>query len=123
MGLAKNLCRVTFLIVLSALLASAVTVTVTLSPNSGPPATNLQVAGGGFPASIAVDIYFDTTDVALAVTGATGAFSGIAIKVPASAVPGTHWVTAVARGTSGKAAQAAFTVQTNWAQFQYSALR
>jgi outer membrane protein assembly factor BamB len=123
MRFAKSICRVALMVVLSALLASAVTVTVTLSPNSGAPSTNLQVAGGGFPASVAVDIYFDTTDMALAVTGATGAFSGIAIKVPASAVPGTHWVTAVARGTSGKAAQAAFSVQTNWAQFQYSALR
>jgi outer membrane protein assembly factor BamB len=102
--------------------ASAAGVTLTLSITSGPPTTNLLVSGGGFPASTAVDIYFDTTDVALAVTSAMGAFSGIALKVPAAAVPGTHWVTGVARGTSGKAAQASFLVQTNWAQFQYSNL-
>jgi outer membrane protein assembly factor BamB len=122
MPFAKKLCAV-LMIVFSAALAGASGVSLTLSPNNGAPSTNLQIAGGGFPASIAVDIYFDTTDMALAVTGTTGGFSGIAIKVPASAVPGTHWVTAVARGTSGKAAQAAFTVQTNWDQFQYSALR
>jgi outer membrane protein assembly factor BamB len=102
--------------------ASAAGVTLTLSSTSGPPTSNLLVSAGGFPASTAVDIYFDTTDVALAVTSGTGAFSGIALKVPASAVPGTHWVTAVARGTSGKAAQASFLVQTNWAQFHYSVL-
>lgn len=122
MRFAKNIFAVT-LMVLSAVLASAVTVTVTLSPNSGAPGTNFQVSAGGFPVSTAVDIYFDTADVALAVTGATGAFSGIAIKVPSTAVPGTHWVTAVARGTTGKAAQAPYTVQTNWPEFQYSALR
>src|SRR5579863_1313337 len=102
--------------------ASAAGVTLTLSSTAGPPTSNLLVSAGGFPASIAVDIYFDTTDVALAVTSGTGAFSGIALKVPASAVPGSHWVTAVARGTSGKAAQASFLVQTNWAQFHYSVL-
>jgi hypothetical protein len=58
---------------------------------------------GGFRASTAVDIYFDTTDMALAITSGTGAFSGIGIQVPASAVPGTHWVTGVAPGTRGKA--------------------
>jgi outer membrane protein assembly factor BamB len=42
--------------------------------------------------------------------------------VPASAVPGTHWITAVARH-SKLTAQAAFTVSTNWSQFQYSVQR
>lgn len=123
MRLAKNIYGVSLMLVFSAMLASAVTVTLTLSPNSGPPASTFQVSAGGFPDDTAVDIYFDTTDMALAVTGGTGGFSGIAIKVPASAVPGTHWVTAVARGTTGKAAQAAFNVQTNWPEFPYSVLR
>jgi outer membrane protein assembly factor BamB len=102
--------------------SAAAAVTVTLTPNIGPPTTMLQVSGAGFPVTTAVDIYFDTTDVALAVTNSTGAFSGITIQAPTSAVPGTHWVSAVARGTSGTAAQSSFTVQTNYTQFHYSQL-
>jgi len=116
------------MVALSAAPAAAATPSVTLTPNidppspsSGPP-TIFQVAGANFPASVAVDIYFDTTGVALTVTSATGSFSGINVLVPTSAVPGTHWVTAVAEGTSGDAAQAQFTVQTNWSQFRYSQL-
>jgi len=70
----------------------------------------------------AVDIYFDTTDEALVATSGSGAFSGIRIRVPASAVPGRHYVTAVQRH-SGRAAQARFLVNTNWAQDRYSASR
>jgi outer membrane protein assembly factor BamB len=102
--------------------ASAAGPTVTLSPTSGPPSTKVLISASGFPASTAVDVYFDLTDEALAVTSGAGTFSGIAILVPASAVPGTHWVTAVARGTTGRAAQASFSVGVNWAQFRYSSL-
>jgi hypothetical protein len=89
---------------------------VRLSPATGPPASTVTVSGARFGASEAVDIYFDTTDEALVTTKARGAFSGITITVPASAAPGTHWITAVGRH-SGQAAQAAFTVSTDWAQF------
>jgi len=89
---------------------------VTLSVKTGPPTTNLQVSGSGFPAFAAIDIYFNTTDLALTAASSTGAFSGIAIQVPTSALPGTNWVTAVAR-VSGEAAQTAFDVQANWPQF------
>jgi outer membrane protein assembly factor BamB len=122
MRLGKRYGAVTLMVLLSVGMAFATGVTETLSPAIGPPTTNVQVSGAGFPASTAVDIYFDTTDEVLAVTSATGTFSGIVVKVPASAVPGAHWITAVARGTSGKAAQAAFTVQTNWTQDRYSPL-
>ena len=70
---------------------------VKLSPAVGPPTTNLLASGSGFDPYMAVDIYFDTTDLALATTNGTGAFSNIGIQVPASAVPGTHWVSAVER--------------------------
>lgn len=60
--------------------------------------------------------------MALAVTSATGAFSGISVTVPYTALPGTHWVTGVARGTTGTSAQASFRVQTNWSQSGYSPL-
>src|ERR1022692_1014585 len=69
--------------------------------------------------STAVDIYFDTTDLALTVTNSSGSFSGIKILVPASALPGTNWVTGVAR-VSGDAAQTPFNVRTNWAQFNFA---
>jgi outer membrane protein assembly factor BamB len=107
-------------VVMSATLAAAVAVTVTATPDVGPPTSSLQVSGSGFPATTAVDIYFDTTDVALAVTNASGAFSGISLQVPGTAVPGTHWISAIAR-TSGQAAQESFTVETDWPQFHYSA--
>jgi hypothetical protein len=42
-----------------------------------------------------VDIYLDTTELALTGTNSTGAFSGVKIQVLASALPGTNWVTGV----------------------------
>ena len=94
---------------------------LTLSAAGGPPTTNLTVSGTGFPASTAVDIYFDTNNLALAVTDGTGSFSGIKIQVPASALPGTNWVTAAVPIVTGEAAQAPFKVRTNWAQFHFAA--
>ena len=88
---------------------------LTLGTKSGPPTTTVLVSGSGLPAEAAVDLYFDSADLALAVTNSTGAFSKIAIEVPASALPGTHYVTAVAR-SNGEAAQTTFSVQTNWAE-------
>src|SRR5262249_55003440 len=86
----------------------------------GPPASVVRVSGTGFGAYRAVDIYFGITDKALASTNGKGAFSDIPVRVPASAVPGTHYITAVQRH-SGRSAQARFLVNTNWAQFRYSA--
>ena len=124
----RNFCALILMIVLSATLAVAATPTLTLTPNLDPPSPAvgppvvIQVSATNFPASTAVDIYFDTVDVALAVTSATGGFSKINVTVPTTAVPGTHYVTGVARGTTGTSAQATFTVQANWAQFRYSAV-
>jgi outer membrane protein assembly factor BamB len=89
------------------------------SPASGPPTSTVAVSGYGFSAYEAVDIYFDATDEALASTSATGTFSGVTISVPASVVPGTHYITAVGR-RSGLSAQARSRVNANWAQFRYS---
>ena len=91
-----------------------------LSLHSGPPTSTVRVSGTGFGAFRAVDIYFDITDMALAATNGHGAFSGIPVRVPASAVPGTHYITAVQRH-SGRSAQARFLVNTNWAQYRYAA--
>jgi hypothetical protein len=90
-----------------------------LSPGTGPPTRRVTVSGAGFGAFEGVDVFFDTTDLALAGTTGTGNFGPITITVPAAAVPGTHWISAQGRH-SGLFAQAPFTVATNWAQFRYS---
>jgi hypothetical protein len=92
---------------------------VTVSPKSNPPTTNVLVSGSGFSAYAAIDIYFDTADEALASANASGSFSKISIPVPASAVPGTHWITAVQR-SNDKSAKTPFTVNTNWAEFGFT---
>ena len=91
---------------------------IIINPTVGPPTTNVLVAGSGFDPYAAVDIYFDLTDLALAVTDGKGVFGGIAVQVPASAVPGKHWITAVER-YGIKAAQKPFLVRTDWAQFRF----
>jgi len=88
---------------------------VTVSPKSNPPTTDVLVSGSGFSPYAAIDIYFDTTDEALASANASGAFSKISIQVPPSAVPGEHWITAVQR-SNDHSAQTPFTVNTNWAE-------
>ena len=92
--------------------ASAATPVVKVSPRTGHPSAVVRVTGSGFGASEAVDVYFDTTDVVLAVTSPTGGFT-VPVTVPASAQPGGHWVSAVGRA-DGLAAQAKFTVRTDW---------
>jgi len=82
-------------VTLAAMPAMGATPSVTLTPNVDPPSPGagppvmFQVAGSNFPASTAINIYFDTTDVALAVSSSTGSFSGINVQVPSTAVPGT----------------------------------
>ena len=62
-------------IVLSSL-AMAATPTLTLSITTGPPTSSVTVSGTAFPDSVAIDIYFDQSDLAFAVSSSTGAFSG-----------------------------------------------
>src|ERR1039458_4529871 len=80
------------------------------------PTDRVTVSGTGCGADEAVDIYFDTTDLAVAINP-SGSFTGIRLTIPASAVPGAHWITGVGR-TSGLAAQTTFIVQTDWSQFR-----
>src|SRR5215472_12401189 len=100
--------------------ASGFSQSITVSPRSNPPTAYTLVSGSGFSAGAEVDIYFDTTDLALAVTDDTGSFSRIALHVPASALPGEHTVSAVDRST-GASAQTPFWVDTRWAQFRMRA--
>src|SRR5215469_7500845 len=99
------------------LAASAFSQSITVSPPSNPPNTTILVSGSGFSAGADVDIYFDSADLALAVTDGTGSFSRIAVHVPASALPGEHTVSAVERST-GASAQTPFLVDMRWAQFR-----
>lgn len=84
-----------------------------LSVSRGRPGTSLTVQGAGFHATTAVDLYLDSTDLALVVTTPTGTLSAT-VSIPASAQPGAHWITFVERGTD-LAAQKTFTVDTDWA--------
>ncbi|HXJ66234.1 MAG TPA: PQQ-binding-like beta-propeller repeat protein [Actinomycetota bacterium] len=93
----------------------ATTATVKTTPKVGPPRTPVTVNGSGFAASEPVDLYFDTTDLALAIAGADGTFGGMTIRVPATAEPGAHWISAVGR-RSGTGSQMSFVVRTNWPQ-------
>jgi hypothetical protein len=93
--------------------ASAAT-TATVSPTAGPPGALVTVHGTGFDASTEVDIFYDTTDLALASSSSSGAVS-FTITLPTSAQPGTHWITLDETRTRATA-QAAFTVQTAWPQ-------
>src|SRR5215469_7371897 len=102
------------------LAASGFSQSITVAPVSGPPKPTTLVSGSGFSAGADVDIYFDTTDLALAVTDDTGSFSQIALRVPASALPGEHMVSAKDRST-GASAQTPFRVDTPWAQFHKQA--
>src|ERR1700722_12260069 len=92
---------------------------VSLSPAINHPSSTIKVSGAGFGVNEQVDIYFDTTDEALASTDARGKFSRIPIPVSAAALPGKHWITATGQH-SGLSAQKAFTVSTDWSEFHFA---
>ncbi len=98
--------------------AHAANPTITLSPAIGPPTSLVVVKGAGFGANEAVDVYFDLTDMVLAATSGTGAFS-VSFRIPRASQPGTHYVTGVGR-TSALSAQRRFTVSTSWAQYGFN---
>ncbi len=89
---------------------------ISVSRASGPPTTSLRISGSGFAPNSDIDVYFDTQDQAFAKADGWGSFSQITIQAPASALSGTHWVSAVdGRGQTG--AQVQFTVQADWNEF------
>jgi len=90
---------------------------LSLTPTSGAPKSKIVLSGSGFGANESVDLYFDTADLALVTTNGSGGFSAITLTVPASALPGEHWVTASGR-QSGRSTQAMFLVQADWAGFR-----
>lgn len=90
-------------------------------PAQSPPNKKVTITGADFAAYEGVDIFFDSDDLFLAVTDNLGQFSAT-LKVPASAAPGTHWITAIGR-RSGWAAQKRLLVRTEWLQYRYSPRR
>jgi outer membrane protein assembly factor BamB len=92
---------------------------VTLVPVTGHPNLPVTVSGSGFGASEAVDVYVDTVDTLLAVSSATGTIKAT-VTMPASAQPGSHYITAIGR-KSGDAAQTVFKVSTNWIESGFGA--
>lgn len=109
---------ITAIIVLCLRGSSAAAPALTFNQTVGPPTTQLNVAGTAFGLGQPVDVFFDTTDLFLAITDGTGAFSAT-LKVPAAAMPGTHWITAIQRGSLPQvAAQKSFLVRSDWAQFR-----
>ncbi len=87
-------------------------VQIKLTSSFGPPTSKVKVSGRGFGASETVDVSFDATTVATAMTDPTGAFTA-RFKALRSATPGSHTVTATAQ-SSGLSAQASFLVRTDW---------
>ena len=87
-----------------------VTPGIALSAVRGSPGSTVTVAGAGFGAYEAVDIYVGTAEQALASASGTGNFAGIPVQIPASApASGRTYLTAVGRH-SGLSAQAQFSV-------------
>ncbi len=100
-------------------------------PQAGPPGSQTQTVGNGWDPNATIDIYFDSTDVGLVDTDNNGSFgmavkaptirqNGLSIQIPADAVPGQHWITAVERITQLQA-QVPFTVRADWPQFHFDA--
>lgn len=85
-------------------------VTLTISPTSGQAGITVQVSGSGFGHKEIVDVSFDTTLVAAALSSASksGIFSA-SFVVPQSAQPGSHTVTATGQNT-GSTALATFQI-------------
>jgi outer membrane protein assembly factor BamB len=111
----------TFSVTIAALLLTGLgfgQMSITLSPPTGSPTTNTLVSGAGFAPDAEIDVYFDTTYVALVNANSSGSFSKVAIEVPGSAVPGVHWVSAEEVSTN-TGAQSPFKVNTNWATFGF----
>jgi outer membrane protein assembly factor BamB len=101
-------------------------------PAVGPPTTFVNLQGSHFDPLTAIDIYFDSTQLASTTTDKNGSFgNGIItatgatftrLQVPSTALPGQHTITAKER-VGQNSAQQSFLVRTDWAQYQFDAQR
>ena len=83
------------------------------------PTQTITVTGTGFTPSAVVDLYFDVTDVRLSIADVNGNLPDVTFTVPASAIPGQHWISLVQR-SDDLGAQVAMTVNTNWAEYGFN---
>lgn len=95
----------------------AQTPSLVLSKSSGPPTTTITISATGFEADETIDLAFDGTELETVEAGATGGFAGARLRVPASAKPRMHTISAVGR-TSALSAEASFLVRTDWPQYR-----
>src|SRR2546425_1262296 len=93
------------------------TARITLKPKMGPPTTRTKVVGRGFGSSEQVVVDFDASPVGAAMTDPAGSFT-TRIRVPISAQPGDHQVTATGQA-SGLSASKTFLVRTDWSNFHF----
>jgi outer membrane protein assembly factor BamB len=94
--------------------------TIALAPNVGPPTTKTLVSGSGFTPYAPIRIFFGRTRLSAGNADATGSFKNLGIRVPRSALPGKHPVTA-GDLDSGMSARAQFLVRTDWRQYGFDA--
>jgi uncharacterized delta-60 repeat protein len=83
------------------------------------PGSSLPLLGWDLGPNEAVDVYFDTTDVALVASDDAGSIHAT-VPIPAGAAIGTHWVTAVGRH-SGIAFAASVAVGADWPMSRFDA--
>ncbi len=98
--------------------AHAASPSITLSPQSGAPSTNVTVNGTGFTGGEAITINFDATQVGTTTAGSNGAFV-TSFAVPSTAQTNNHTVQAV--GSTNDSATASFLVPANWPTIGFDA--
>src|SRR5436309_1811589 len=119
-GLSFSASLVGFMLLGAALLpvpTQAASAQLRLLKGVGPPTTHTTAEGRGYAGGEAVRILFDQTFLRSTTASSQGQFAA-GIRVPASATPGAHSVTAVG-SSSGQTASAGFTVRTDWVQFHF----
>jgi outer membrane protein assembly factor BamB len=92
-----------------------------LSPDVGPPTTQMSVTGQDFPPGEMVEVFFDSAPVGRVTTGRNGAFETV-VTVPATASPGAQTVEAHGLTTKSIASHQ-FLVRTDWLQFHFDGAR
>jgi len=90
--------------------------TLSISPDSGPPRSEVTFSGAGFASLETVDLVVDSKVFAKATADGEGNFV-LDARVPRRTQPGSYLVKAVGE-SSGDTAQQSFTVATNWKMFK-----
>jgi hypothetical protein len=88
------------------------------SPTLTHPGATITVTASGMDPYTSMDVFFDTTDVALTTSNGSG-IASLTIAVPTNALPIKHWVTFDER-SNHKAVQTPVAINTDWLQANYS---